>query len=109
MTAFLQHTMIRLGLCCTFRDQPIKFANTTATAARRRYFGTPSTLAWRGDSAIKDRAGGAGTYAVACRPLKGNVLILIARAAIASRICHVFVGVSAVLAAPTTSPACVVT
>ncbi len=27
--------MIRLGLCCTFRDQPIKFANTTATAADR--------------------------------------------------------------------------
>lgn len=24
--------MIRLGLCCTFRDQPIKFGNTTATA-----------------------------------------------------------------------------
>lgn len=24
--------MLRLGLCCTFRDQPIKFANTTATA-----------------------------------------------------------------------------
>lgn len=24
--------MIRLGLCCTFRDQPIKFATTTATA-----------------------------------------------------------------------------
>lgn len=24
--------MIRLGLCCTFQDQPIKFANTTATA-----------------------------------------------------------------------------
>ena len=24
--------MIRLGLCCTFRDQPIKFAHTTATA-----------------------------------------------------------------------------
>ncbi len=27
--------MIRLGLCCTFRDQPIKFVNTTATAAGR--------------------------------------------------------------------------
>lgn len=26
---------IRLGLCCTFRDQPIQFRNTTATAARR--------------------------------------------------------------------------
>ena len=24
--------MIRLGLCCAFRNQPIKFANTTATA-----------------------------------------------------------------------------
>lgn len=24
--------MIRLGLCCVFRDQPIKFVNTTATA-----------------------------------------------------------------------------
>lgn len=24
--------MIRLGLCCMFRDQPIKFATTTATA-----------------------------------------------------------------------------
>ena len=24
--------MIRLGLCCIFRDQPIKFGNTTATA-----------------------------------------------------------------------------
>lgn len=24
--------MIRLGLCCVFRDQPIKFRNTTATA-----------------------------------------------------------------------------
>ena len=30
-----QLTMIRLGLCCTFRDQPIKFVNTTATAAGR--------------------------------------------------------------------------
>ena len=27
--------MIRLGLCCTFRDQPIKFASTTATAIGR--------------------------------------------------------------------------
>ncbi len=27
--------MIRLGLCCIFRDQPIKFANTTATAIGR--------------------------------------------------------------------------
>jgi UV DNA damage endonuclease len=24
--------MIRLGLCCIFRDQPIKFRTTTATA-----------------------------------------------------------------------------
>ena len=24
--------MIRLGLCCMFRDQPIKFVTTTATA-----------------------------------------------------------------------------
>jgi len=24
--------MIRLGLCCTFRDQPVKFTNSTATA-----------------------------------------------------------------------------
>jgi len=28
--------MIRLGLCCQFRDQPIKFANTTATALGKR-------------------------------------------------------------------------
>jgi UV DNA damage endonuclease len=27
--------MIRLGLCCIFRDEPIKFANTTATAISR--------------------------------------------------------------------------
>jgi len=27
--------VIRLGLCCTFRDQPIKFGNTTATAAAK--------------------------------------------------------------------------
>ena len=27
--------MIRLGLCCIFRDQPIKFSNTTATAIGR--------------------------------------------------------------------------
>lgn len=27
--------MIRLGLCCTFRDQPIKFATTTATAVAK--------------------------------------------------------------------------
>ncbi len=27
--------MIRLGLCCIFRDQPIKFANTTAAAVTR--------------------------------------------------------------------------
>ena len=27
--------MIRLGLCCSFRDEPIKFANTTATALGR--------------------------------------------------------------------------
>jgi UV DNA damage endonuclease len=27
--------MIRLGLCCAFRDQPIKFSNTTATAIGR--------------------------------------------------------------------------
>ena len=26
------HSLIRLGLCCAFRNQPIKFANTTATA-----------------------------------------------------------------------------
>ena len=28
-------TMIRLGLCCMFRDQPIKFRTTTATAIAR--------------------------------------------------------------------------
>jgi UV DNA damage endonuclease len=27
--------MIRLGLCCIFRDQPIKFGTTTATALAR--------------------------------------------------------------------------
>src|SRR4051794_38945884 len=27
--------MIRLGLCCIFRDQPIKFVNTTAVAVTR--------------------------------------------------------------------------
>jgi UV DNA damage endonuclease len=27
--------MLRLGLCCAFRDQPIKFVTTTATAAAR--------------------------------------------------------------------------
>lgn len=27
--------VIRLGLCCTFRDEPIKFVNTTATAIGR--------------------------------------------------------------------------
>lgn len=27
--------MMRLGLCCIFRDQPIKFANTTASAVAR--------------------------------------------------------------------------
>jgi len=27
--------VIRLGLCCTFRDQPIKFVNTTATSVGR--------------------------------------------------------------------------
>jgi len=27
--------MVRLGLCCTFRDQPIKFGNTTATSIAR--------------------------------------------------------------------------
>ncbi len=27
--------MLRLGLCCTFRDQPIKFANTTVTACAK--------------------------------------------------------------------------
>jgi UV DNA damage endonuclease len=27
--------MIRLGLCCIFRDQPIKFRTTTATAIKR--------------------------------------------------------------------------
>src|SRR5438309_3050625 len=27
--------MIRLGLCCIFRDQPIKFASTTAAAIGR--------------------------------------------------------------------------
>ena len=28
-------TMIRLGLCCIFRDEPIKFRTTTATAIKR--------------------------------------------------------------------------
>lgn len=27
--------MIRLGLCCIFRNEPIKFRNTTATAIGR--------------------------------------------------------------------------
>ena len=27
--------MIRLGLCCIFRDQPIQFRTTTATAIKR--------------------------------------------------------------------------
>lgn len=27
--------MLRLGLCCTFRDEPIRFGNTTVTAIRR--------------------------------------------------------------------------
>ncbi len=35
--------MIRLGLCCTFRDEPIKFATTTATAIAR--MGRPEALA----------------------------------------------------------------
>ncbi len=34
---------IRLGLCCIFRDQPIRFRNTTATAAER--CGRPELLA----------------------------------------------------------------
>jgi len=29
--------MIRLGLCCILRDEPIKFRNTTATASRSRF------------------------------------------------------------------------
>ena len=28
----MRANMIRLGLCCIFRDQPIKFVTTTATA-----------------------------------------------------------------------------
>ena len=35
--------MIRLGLCCTFRDEPIKFAGTTAAAIGKR--GRPDALA----------------------------------------------------------------
>jgi UV DNA damage endonuclease len=35
--------MTRLGLCCTFRDEPIKFANTTAAAMARP--GRPEALA----------------------------------------------------------------
>ena len=31
--AIEQHTMIRLGLCCTFRGQPIKFVNTSMTTS----------------------------------------------------------------------------
>lgn len=27
--------MVRLGLCCAFRDVPIKFMNTTATSAAK--------------------------------------------------------------------------
>jgi UV DNA damage endonuclease len=27
--------MIRLGLCCIFRDEPIKFRTTTATVIKR--------------------------------------------------------------------------
>ncbi len=27
--------MIRLGLCCTFRDEPIKFRTLTATALKK--------------------------------------------------------------------------
>jgi len=27
------NNMLRLGLCCIFRDQPIKFSHTTATSA----------------------------------------------------------------------------
>ena len=30
-----ESTMIRLGLCCIFRDQSIKFRTTTATAIMR--------------------------------------------------------------------------
>ena len=35
--------MIRLGLCCMFRDQPIKFRTTTATAIGK--MNRPDTLA----------------------------------------------------------------
>ena len=29
-------TMIRLGLCCIFRDEPIKFRTTTAAAVKNK-------------------------------------------------------------------------
>ena len=35
MRAKLPHSSIRFGLCCMFRDQPIKFVTTTATAIGR--------------------------------------------------------------------------
>lgn len=35
MTAFAKENSIRLGLCCIFREQPIKFSRTTATAISR--------------------------------------------------------------------------
>jgi hypothetical protein len=36
--------MLRLGLCCIFRDEPLKFGNTTATAIgkMKRAYQSPS-------------------------------------------------------------------
>jgi UV DNA damage repair endonuclease len=43
----MEKPMVRLGLCCTFRDQPIKFVNTTATAIGRiKRTDAQAKLAW---------------------------------------------------------------
>jgi UV DNA damage endonuclease len=72
--------MIRLGLCCTFRNQPIRFANTTASAIgrmpRRDALGKLSGLCLQNASALLDALQFCADHGIGCFRINSQILPL---------------------------------
>lgn len=72
--------MIRLGLCCTFRDQPIKFANTTATAISKMKrpdgLAKLSGLCLANADALAAALGFCGKHGIGCFRVNSQILPL---------------------------------
>lgn len=72
--------MLRLGLCCTFRDQPIKFANTTATAcaklSRQTALAKLSTLCLANADALAKALTYCAEHGIGCFRVNSQILPL---------------------------------